>query len=209
MAQLIAEFGFPIVAMVGLGYFVYFVWQTMINVIGPAIKQMHFALIKLIDQIRMLDNDMIRLQQKVNTILQMKENEYKLTIEDLNNRLRKQHNESSESISNIKRRLNKEIDHLRDELSTVKNENTKLQKLIDNDDVNVVMERSLRRRVLKSEEALLKERETNKRLNAQWEKIIAERVEEIHAATDEKVKKYQVVIKRLQSELKALRSIFA
>jgi hypothetical protein len=53
------------------------VWQTMINVIGPAIKEMHFALIKLIDQIRMLDNDMIRLQQKVNTVLQMKENEKK------------------------------------------------------------------------------------------------------------------------------------
>ena len=48
------------------------------NVIGPAIKDMHFALIKLIDQIRMLDNDMIRLQQKVNTVLQMKENEKKL-----------------------------------------------------------------------------------------------------------------------------------
>ena len=73
MAQLIAEFGFPIVAMVGLGYF----GRTMVNVIGPAIKEMHFALIKLIDQIRMLDNDMIRLQQKVNTILQMKENEKK------------------------------------------------------------------------------------------------------------------------------------
>ena len=77
MAQLIAEFGFPIVAIVGLGYFVYYVWRTMVNVIGPAIKDMHFALIKLIDQIRMLDNDMIRLQQKVNTILQMKENEKK------------------------------------------------------------------------------------------------------------------------------------
>jgi hypothetical protein len=49
----------------------------MTNVIGPAIKEMHFALIKLIDQIRMLDNDMIRLQQKVNTVLQMKENEKK------------------------------------------------------------------------------------------------------------------------------------
>jgi hypothetical protein len=36
---------------------------------------MHMTLIKLIDQIRMLDNDMIRLQQKVNTVLQMKENE--------------------------------------------------------------------------------------------------------------------------------------
>ena len=51
----------------------------MINVIGPAITNMHTALIKLIDQIRMLDNDMIRLQQKVNTILQMKENEKKRT----------------------------------------------------------------------------------------------------------------------------------
>ena len=73
----IQQYGFPIVAMVGLGYFVYYVWQTMINVIGTAIKDMHFALIKLIDQIRMLDNDMIRLQQKVNTVLQMKENEKK------------------------------------------------------------------------------------------------------------------------------------
>ena len=73
----IQQYGFPIVAMVGLGYFVYYVWQTMVNVIGPAIKEMHFALIKLIDQIRMLDNDMIRLQQKVNTVLQMKENDKK------------------------------------------------------------------------------------------------------------------------------------
>jgi len=74
---LIADFGFPIVAMVGLGYFVYFVWVTITRVINPTIKNMHLTLIKLIDQIRMLDNDMIRLQQKVNTFLQMKENEKK------------------------------------------------------------------------------------------------------------------------------------
>ena len=74
---LIADFGFPIVAMGGLGYFVYFVWVTIIRVINPTIKNMHLTLIKLIDQIRMLDNDMIRLQQKVNTVLQMKENEKK------------------------------------------------------------------------------------------------------------------------------------
>ena len=73
----IQQFGFPIVAMVGLGYFVYFVWVTITNVIQPTVKSMHFTLIKLIDQIRMLDNDMIRLQQKVNTVLQMKENERK------------------------------------------------------------------------------------------------------------------------------------
>lgn len=73
MVELIEQFGFPIVAMVGLGYFVYYVWRTIINIINPAIKEMHFTLIKLIDQIRMLDQDMIRMQQKVNTVLQMKE----------------------------------------------------------------------------------------------------------------------------------------
>ena len=71
----VQQFGFPIVIAVGLGYFVYYVWRTIINVINPAIKKMHFALIKLIDQIRMLDNDMIRLQEKIDTVLQMKENE--------------------------------------------------------------------------------------------------------------------------------------
>ena len=73
----VQQFGFPIVAMVGLGYFVYFVWTTITKVINPAIKDMHITLIHLIDQVRMLDNDMIRLQQKVNTVLQMKENEKK------------------------------------------------------------------------------------------------------------------------------------
>ena len=71
----VQQFGFPIVIAVGLGYFVYYVWRTIINVINPAIKSMHFGLIKLIDQIRMLDNDMIRLQEKVDTVLQIKENE--------------------------------------------------------------------------------------------------------------------------------------
>ena len=77
IAKLISDYGFPIVAMVGLGYFVYFVWVTITQVINPTIKDMHITIIKLIDQIRMLDNDMIRLQQKVNTVLQMKENEKK------------------------------------------------------------------------------------------------------------------------------------
>ena len=75
IVYVISTFGFPIVLAVGLGYFVYYVWRTIINIINPAIKKMHFALIKLIDQIRMLDNDMIRLQEKVDTVLQIKENE--------------------------------------------------------------------------------------------------------------------------------------
>ena len=72
IVQLISDFGFPTVMVVGLGYFVYFVWVTITAVINPNIKTMHFTIIKLIDQIRMLDNDMIRLQQKVNTVLELK-----------------------------------------------------------------------------------------------------------------------------------------
>ena len=75
VAALIAEFGFPIVMMVSLGYFVYYIWQSIQERINPAIGSQHMALIKLIDQVRMLDNDIIRLQEKIDTVLQMRENE--------------------------------------------------------------------------------------------------------------------------------------
>ena len=73
----IQQFGFPVVMMVGLGYFVYFVWTTITVKIDPAIEKSKFTLIQLIDQIRMLDQDMIRLQKKLDTVLEMKENERK------------------------------------------------------------------------------------------------------------------------------------
>ena len=73
----IQQFGFPVVMMVGLGYFVYFVWTTITEKIDPAIEKMKTTVLKLIDQIRMMDNDMIRLQEKLDTVLQMKENERK------------------------------------------------------------------------------------------------------------------------------------
>ena len=73
----IQQFGFPVVMMVGLGYFVYFVWTTITEKIDPAIEKSKFTLIQLIDQIRMLDKDMIRLQKKLDTVLEMKENERK------------------------------------------------------------------------------------------------------------------------------------
>jgi uncharacterized membrane protein len=75
----IQQFGFPIVAMVGLGYFVYFVWTTITTKIDPAIEEMKMTILSLIDQIRMLDNDMIRLQKKLDTVLQLKENERRKT----------------------------------------------------------------------------------------------------------------------------------
>ena len=70
VAELIGQFGFPIVAMVGLGYFIYFIWTFIGEHIDPALHDMHIALIRVIDKTRMLDQDMIRLQQKVNVVLE-------------------------------------------------------------------------------------------------------------------------------------------
>lgn len=70
VAQLIAEYGFPTIMVVGLGYFVYFVWKFINETIQPAIDKHHMQLIKVIDRVRMLDQDLIRLQQKVNVVLE-------------------------------------------------------------------------------------------------------------------------------------------
>ena len=77
IAQLVADFGFPVVMVVGLGYFVYFVWQTITKKIDPAVEQMKTTIIRLTDQLRLLDQDMIRLQMKVNTVLELKEQDEK------------------------------------------------------------------------------------------------------------------------------------
>jgi len=72
---LVEKFGFTTIMVVGLGYFVYFVWQTITNIIDPAISEMKKTIIRLTDQLRLLDQDMIRLQEKVNTVLQLQEKE--------------------------------------------------------------------------------------------------------------------------------------
>ena len=113
-----------------------------------------------------------------------------------------------ENVRDLKRHLNNEIEQLRNQLSTAKNENASLKKLIDNDDVNVVMERSLRRRVKMTEEKLVKEQMNCKELNEQWERIVNQRVEEIRSESEGKIKSYRSIIKKLQNELKILRGMF-
>ena len=77
LVTLIQDYGFPVVMVVGLGYFVYFVYNFINEEIDPQIEKMHIQLIRVIDQMRMLDQDLIRLQQKVNVVLEYKENEKK------------------------------------------------------------------------------------------------------------------------------------
>lgn len=73
IAFLVQEYGFPAVMVVGLGYFVYFVWKFVNEKLQPEIDKQHMALIRLIDRMRMLDQDLIRLQQKVDVVLKYKE----------------------------------------------------------------------------------------------------------------------------------------
>tara|TARA_R100001509_G_scaffold162892_1_gene135760 strand:- start:2531 stop:2827 length:297 start_codon:yes stop_codon:yes gene_type:complete len=94
VVKAINEFGFPIIAAFGLGYFVYYTWNWVVKEIKPVLDESTGTLIGLIDRIRMLDNDMIRLNTKIQMILQeqerlkeleKKENRRKLT--NLDNKL--------------------------------------------------------------------------------------------------------------------------
>ena len=77
IVELVNKYGFPIVAAGGLGYFVYYVWKWVTEEIEPVIGDSKKVLVDLIDRIRMLDNDLIRLNQKVNVILSLREQEDK------------------------------------------------------------------------------------------------------------------------------------
>lgn len=77
VVELIKQYGFPIVAAVGLGYFVIYVWKWATTQVKPVLGEANTTLIALIDRIRMLDNDLIRLNQKLNVVLQMREQEEK------------------------------------------------------------------------------------------------------------------------------------
>lgn len=73
IVALINKYGFPIVAAGGLGYFVFYVWQWATQEIKPVLSEANTVLIALIDRIRMLDNDLIRLNQKLNVVLQLRD----------------------------------------------------------------------------------------------------------------------------------------
>ena len=82
VVTILAEFGFAITSVIGLGYFIWWIWNFVSEKIDPKIEEMHIQLIRVIDQVRMLDNDLIRLQEKVNVVLEYKENEKKKKEED-------------------------------------------------------------------------------------------------------------------------------
>ena len=75
IVELVQKFGFPTVMAIGLGYFVFFVWQTITRIIDQAVEEMRVTIIRLTDQLRLLDQDMIRLKEKVDTVVRLREQE--------------------------------------------------------------------------------------------------------------------------------------
>lgn len=84
IVDLVNKYGFPIVAAGGLGYFVYYVWKWVTEEIKPVTGEASKVLVDLIDRIRMLDNDLIRLNQKVNVVLSLREEKEK-NVKDKSN----------------------------------------------------------------------------------------------------------------------------
>jgi hypothetical protein len=72
VVTLINKYGFPIVMAVGMGFIIKYVWEWATKEVKPVISDANTVLIALIDRIRMLDNDLIRLNQKVNTVLHLR-----------------------------------------------------------------------------------------------------------------------------------------
>ena len=73
IGQLVSDYGFPIIAAAAMGYFIYFIWTWVSTKVDPVIGDSHMTLIALIDRVRMLDNDLIRLNAKLDMILQERE----------------------------------------------------------------------------------------------------------------------------------------
>jgi|TARA_B100001059_G_C17409362_1_gene367689 hypothetical protein len=77
IVEVLNKYGFATIAAIGLGWFIYFIYIYITTQIKVKLGEMSTVLIGLIDRIRMLDNDLIRLRSKLNTILTMRENQKK------------------------------------------------------------------------------------------------------------------------------------
>ena len=80
LVTVVNQYGLPIVVAGGMGYFIFFIWKYVTTQIKPKLGATFGVLVALIDRIRMLDNDLIRLEQKLNVFVEMKE---ELQIEEL------------------------------------------------------------------------------------------------------------------------------
>ena len=83
IVTLVNQYGLPIVVAGGMGYFIFFIWKYVTTKIKPKLGATFGVLVELIDRVRMLDNDLIRLEQKLNVFEEMREEQKLEELEDI------------------------------------------------------------------------------------------------------------------------------
>ena len=77
--DILNQYGFATLAAIAMGWFIYFIYKFTTEKLKRKLSEANIALIGLLDRIRMLDNDLIRLRSKLNTVLEIQENERRNT----------------------------------------------------------------------------------------------------------------------------------
>ena len=73
--EILNQYGFATLAAIAMGWFIYFIYTFITQEVTKKLGEASSALISLIDKIRRLDNDIIRLRTKLNTIITLQEQE--------------------------------------------------------------------------------------------------------------------------------------
>ena len=77
IVDILNRYGFATLAAIGMGWFIYFIYIYITTKIKVKLGEMNSVLIQLIDRVRMLDNDLIRLRSKRNTVITIREQSQK------------------------------------------------------------------------------------------------------------------------------------
>ena len=73
--EILNQYGFATLAAIAMGWFIFFIYTYITQEVIKKLSEASGALIQLIYKIIRLDNDIIRLKSKLNTILTIRENE--------------------------------------------------------------------------------------------------------------------------------------
>ena len=75
LLEILNEYGFATMSAVAMAWFIWFIYTFITQEVTKKLGEASGALISLIDKIRRLDNDIIRLRTKLNTIITLQEQE--------------------------------------------------------------------------------------------------------------------------------------
>ncbi len=73
--EILNQYGFATLASIGMGWFIFFIYNYITKEVSVKLKEASKALISLLDKIRRLDNELIRLKEKLKNILTIREQE--------------------------------------------------------------------------------------------------------------------------------------